>query len=293
MQYLTWLNRNPVSCFKKTLENSMADDFNCLAHRVAAVAGIALISGLAAPALAVADDAPSAPPPPPPPWTINAQAGYVSSKGNTDAQTANLKLDVVNQEFDNWKHELALQYVYGKQNGLATAERFDAMWQTNYKFSDRMYVFGQLLGDNDKFNGFEYQTTISAGLGYSVIKTNANVLDVQLGAGYSRSKPVTLVENTNGDVIGHIGLPVESQAVATTTIGYTHTFNASTKLINTLYAETGHLDTLVKEDLGLQVSMSKSFALTAGYEIRLNTAPPAGAERKDELVTLNLTYVKK
>ncbi len=268
----------------------MSGDFKQRAGVCSNVAGFLLIFSLLAPALVVADDVPA---PPPPPWTVNAQAGYVSAKGNTDTQTANLKLDVINQEFDNWKHELSLQYVYGRQNGLTTAERFDGMWQSNYQFTSNLFAFGQLLGDDDRFNGFEYQATASTGIGYTVLKTTADMLDVQLGVGYSHSKPVTLIDNTVGDVVGHIGLPIQSQAVATTTIGYTHTFNASTKLINTLYAESGHLDTLVKEDLGLQVNMSKSFALTAGYEIRYNTMPPAGAEKKDELVTLNLTYVKK
>jgi len=266
----------------------MTNKFNQLAGYVAAVTSVALLT----PALAMADDAPAAPPAPPPPWTINAQAGYVSSKGNTDAQTANLKLDVVHQ-YDNWKHELSLQYVYGKQNGLATAERFDGMWQTNYQFTPRFFVFGQLLGDNDKFNGFEYQATASTGIGYSVLKLPSDTLDVQLGVGYSRMRPVLLIQDANGNVIGHTGLPEQSQAVATTTLAYTHTFNSSTKLIDTLYGESGHLDTLVKNDLGLQVNMSKQFALTAGFEIRYNTSPPAGAEKKDTLVTLNLTYVKK
>ena len=51
---------------------------------------VVLVAGsLAAPAFALADDAPA---PPPPPLVVKAQVGYVSSHGNTDAQTANAKL---------------------------------------------------------------------------------------------------------------------------------------------------------------------------------------------------------
>lgn len=258
---------------------------------------LALAASGAALAQATAPAAPAAPeapktPPPPPPWVINAQAGYVSSRGNTDATTANVKLDVIHQ-YDEWKHELSLQYVYGTQNGFTTAERFDGMWQSNYDFSSNLYVFGQLLFDDDQFNGFEYQATASTGLGYSVLKTTATTLNVQLGAGYSRMRPMTLIDDANGDVIGHTLLPVQGETVATTTIAFTHAFNASTKLLDTLYAQSGHLDTLLKNDFGVQVNMSKALALTAGYEIRINTNPPAGMERKDTLTTLNLTYTLK
>ncbi|HTY49685.1 MAG TPA: DUF481 domain-containing protein [Steroidobacteraceae bacterium] len=255
---------------------------------------LGLIASSAVLAQAPSPAAPAAPaaPAPPPPWLINAQAGYVSSKGNTNATTANVKLDVVHQ-YDVWKHELSLQYVYGTQNGYTNAERLDAMWQSNYNFSGRLYVFGQLVFDDDQFNGFEYQGTASAGLGYSIFKTAATMLNVQLGAGYSRMRPMTLIDDANGNVVGHTLLPVQDETVATTTIDFTHQFNAATKLLETLYVQSGDLDTLLKNDLGLQVSMSKSLSLTAGYEIRLNTNPPVGTERKDTLITLNLTYTRK
>src|SRR5665213_556927 len=95
------------------------------------------VAVLAIPVLVRADDAPA---PPPPPWVIKAQAGYVSSHGNTDAQTANAKLDVV-YNVEAWKHELQLAGLYGKANDIVSAESLDAQWQSNYNLTHRLFVF--------------------------------------------------------------------------------------------------------------------------------------------------------
>ena len=132
---------------------------------------------LVAPVMVMADDTPA---PPPPPLTVKAQIGYVSSHGNTDAQTANAKIDAA-YVVDAWKHELQLAGLYGKSNDIVSAENLDAQWQTNYNFTNRLFAFGALHYADDKFSGFQYQETISAGAGYSFVKFADATLDAQVG----------------------------------------------------------------------------------------------------------------
>jgi putative salt-induced outer membrane protein len=245
-------------------------------------------------ALAMADDPPaapaSAPPPPPPaPLTVKAQIGYVSSHGNTDAQTANAKFEVI-YVVDAWKHDLQLAGLYGKSDDIVSAERFDAQWQSNYNFTDRMYVFGLLHYDDDKFSGFQYQETASSGLGYSVVKLADATLDVQVGYGYRRLRPELIDQAPDGEVISRTPLGVESGGVAVATIKGMYAFNSSTKLTEVANVETGSDDTLLQNDLGLQVNMTKALAITVGYEIRHNSSPPAPLVKTDTLVTFNLAY---
>ena len=164
---------------------------------------------LAVPAMAWADDAPA---PPPPPLVVKAQAGYVSSHGNTQAQTANAKLDVT-YTVDVWKHDLQLAGLYGKSNDIVSAERIEAQWQSNYNFTDRLFAFGALRYEDDKFSGFQYQETVSAGAGYSIVKLADATLDAQLGVGYRRLRPELLVKDATGDVISRTPLDVETGAV--------------------------------------------------------------------------------
>jgi putative salt-induced outer membrane protein len=240
---------------------------------------------LPAAACVLADDAPA---PPPPPLTVKAQAGYVSSHGDTNAQTANVKLGVVYTAGD-WKHDLELAGLYGKSNDIVSAERFVAGWQSNYNFSPRMFVFGALDYNDDKFSGFQYQETASTGLGYSIVKLAAATLDAQVGIGYRRLRPEVLVTAPDGDVT-RTPQDAESGTVATATIKGSYAFNSVTKLTDVLATQSGSDNTMVQNDLNLQVNMSKALAITAGYEIVHNTSPPAGLTKTDTLVTFNLTY---
>jgi putative salt-induced outer membrane protein len=244
------------------------------------------VSLLAAPLPVLADDAPA---PPPPPLVVKAQVGYVSSHGNTDAQTANAKFEVT-YNVDAWKHDLQLAGLYGESDNIVSAERLDAQWQSNYNFTNRLYGFGALHYDDDKFSGFEYQETVAAGAGYSIIKLADATLDAQLGVGYRRLRPELIDKDASGDVIARTPLEVETGAVATATLKGMYAFNTSTKLTEVLATEAGSDNTLLQNDLGLQVNMTKALAITVGYEVRHNSSPPAGLVKTDSLVTFNLAY---
>ena len=241
---------------------------------------------LLAPVMVLADDTPA---PPPPPLTIKAQVGYVSSHGNTDAQTANAKLDAA-YVVDAWKHELQLAGLYGKSNDIVSAENLDAQWQSNYNFTNRLFAFGALHYVDDKFSGFQYQDTVSVGAGYSFIKLADATLDAQVGVGYRRLRPELLEKDASGDVIGRTPLDGETGAVATANIKGMYAFNSSTKLTDVVAVESGSDNTLLQNDLGLQVNMSKALAIVVGYEVRHNSTPPAGLVKTDSQVTFNLAY---
>ncbi len=69
--------------------------------------------------------------------------------------------------------------------------------------------------------------------------------------------------------------------MATATIKGMYAFNASTKLTDVLAAESGSDNTMLQNDLGLQVNMTKALAITVGYEVRHNSSPPAGLVKTD------------
>ncbi|HEY6455172.1 MAG TPA: DUF481 domain-containing protein [Steroidobacteraceae bacterium] len=239
-----------------------------------------------APVMVMADDAPA---PPPPPLTVKAQVGYVSSRGNTDAQTANAKLDAA-YVVAAWKHELQLAGLYGKSDDIVSAENLDVQWQSNYNFTNRLFGFGALHYADDKFSGFQYQETVSAGAGYSIVKLADATLDAQVGVGYRRLRPELLDKDASGDVIARTPLDGETGAVVTGNIKGMYAFNASTKLTEEVAVEAGSDNTLLQNDLGLQVNMSKVLAITVGYEVRHNSSPPTGLVKTDSQVTFNLAY---
>src|SRR5262249_37089030 len=112
-----------------------------------------------------------------------------------------------------------------------------------------------------------------------------------IGVGYRVLRPETLVKDADtGAVIDRIPLERESEAVGTAGVDFMHQFNASTKLTNKLIVESGSSNTSIKNDLALQVSMSKKLALAAGYSLLHNTKPADNVKRTDTITTLNVVY---
>jgi len=138
---------------------------------------------------AYADDTP-----PPKGWAGQGQAGVVLARGNADATTANAKLDATDTVGD-WKHLLHLAYLYGESASISTAQRLEYGWQSNYNFGKRAFVFGSVNGENDHFDGFVYQVTLSTGLGYKLIDSDSTKLTGTLGFGYRRLQSEQLLHD--------------------------------------------------------------------------------------------------
>jgi putative salt-induced outer membrane protein len=246
----------------------------------------ALVSALAA-SVVLADDAP--PVPPPQGWSGKGQAGYVMSRGNTDSDSANAKLDLADTIGD-WKHLIHLEGLYGRSADITSAERWAAELQTNYQYTPRAYVFGALHYLADEFSGFQYQGDVSVGVGYKFLATASDKLAAQVGAGYRRLRPEVLITDAAGAVIERIPGESAGNLIATAGFDYEHDFNASTKLTDKYLIDSGAGNTQMENDLALVVNMSKKLALSAGFTFQENSQPPAGLQKVNTLTTLNLVY---
>jgi putative salt-induced outer membrane protein len=244
------------------------------------------INGLGVSTPVRADD----PPPPPEGWSGKGQAGYVMSRGTTDTDTANAKVDLTDIVGTDWKHTIDLLGLYGKSSGVTQAERWGAALQSNYNITPRTYAFGALHYLADEFSGFQYQGDLTAGIGYKVLTTDVDKLDVQIGVGYRRLRPEELVKDNTGAVIQRVPLASEGGAVGAFGLAYEHDFNSSTKITEKLAVDAGSGNTQIENDVALVVNMSKALALSAGYSIIENSTPPPGVPRASSLTTLNLVY---
>ncbi len=225
-------------------------------------------------------------------WTGKGEVGYVMARGNSDTDTGNAKLDIA-KEIGVWKHSLALSGLYGKNNDITTAQRWDIRWQSDYKLSERMFAFGAARYEDDNFSGFDYQATLSAGLGYHFINTEATKLTGTLGAGYRVLRPEQLIKDAAGNVVQRIKGERSENVVANAGIDFEQKLTATTTLTDKLLVEAGSDNTYVNNDLALRVSMTGKLALSVGYSVRHNTDPPPGIEKTDQLTTLNLVYMIK
>jgi putative salt-induced outer membrane protein len=220
-------------------------------------------------------------------WTGKGEAGLVVSSGNTDTETANVKFELV-REGGNWKNAFGGVAVYASDSDGATAQRWELSTQQDYNFSPKTFWFGAGRYEDDRFSGFEYQATISTGLGRKFIDTDRTKFTGTAGVGYKVFETRDAFDPDTGVLLQ----PGErsTDAVFRATLDYEHGFTESTKVLDKFTLEAGADNTFYQNDLSLEVKMTDVLALAVGYSVRHNTDPPFGFEKTDTLTTVNLVY---
>jgi putative salt-induced outer membrane protein len=241
------------------------------------------------PALSVwADDAP-APPPPQGVWIGKGQFGFLDSHGNSDAESINGNVDMARYD-GAWKNEIYVGGLYGKSNGVVSAERWETHTQSNYTISGDLFSFGGLRYEHDMFDGFQYQGSVTAGLGYKFLNTDADKLSVQVGVGYRRLRPEDIYKDPDGLVYLRVVHDAMGEAIGTASVDYSHAFNKATLLSNKFLVESGSDNTMLHDEIALTVKMSQKLALSVGYGITKNSNPPPTIDKLDTVATVNLVF---
>ncbi len=216
-------------------------------------------------------------------WKGQGQAGIVFARGNTDTDTANVKLEMAT-EVAKWKHKFGIAALRAATEGDKTAERYEGTWQSDYNISERDYYWAGVRYEDDRFSGFDYQATATTGYGRKFIDSEQTKFVGEVGVGYRRLKtleqlgPPVVASETSGD------------AILRGFLGYETKLTDTTSLIDKLTVEAGSDNTFVSNVFALQVKMSEAFALSLGFDVRYNTDPPAGKKKSDTLTTVNLVY---
>jgi putative salt-induced outer membrane protein len=257
------------------------------AHRTTAHGKFAITLLALVPALTVYAE--EAPPPPQGVFIGKGQLGFLSSHGNSDAESLNANIDVLRYD-GPWKNEVYAADLYGKNSGIVSAERWETWGQSNYTISGDLFAFGGLRYEHDLFDGFQYQASVTGGLGYKIFNTDDTKLTAQVGAGYRRLRPELIDKDASGEVISRTPLEATGNAIATAGVDFSHAFTKTTVFTNKFLMEAGSSNTLLRDDLALTVKMSDKLALSVGYGIKDNTKPPAPLKKLDTVASVNLVF---
>lgn len=209
-------------------------------------------------------------------WRGKGEFGLVSTSGNTDTRSLNLVLEFIYED-ETWRHRLAAGSIYAEDDGETTAERYDLGAQSDYKLTERSYVFGALRYEQDEFSAFEDQSTLTAGYGRQLLDNDIHQLKIEGGLGY-RTSNLQETGETENDVI------------ARGVLDWAWQLTPSTSLTERFLVESGSDNTFMQNHLGLAVAINARFALKLGFEARHNTDAPEGVDETDTLTSANLVY---
>jgi putative salt-induced outer membrane protein len=211
--------------------------------------------------------------------TAKGEVGASFASGNTETESANAALEL-GVKTGKWAHTLGLAGNYGSDSVGTTAQRWEARGQSGYDFTDRTYWFGAGRYEDDRFSAYDFQATVSTGLGYRIIDTERTKLWVQGGPGYRFAEFNETGESEDGTILRG-------------DLGWDYQLTETTKIVERFLVETGSENTYLQNDLGLEVTIKGSLALRVGYQVRHNSDVPPGVDKTDTLTTLGLIYETK
>jgi len=224
--------------------------------------------------------------------TARAEAGVVVSRGNSESDSANARIDIV-AERDVWRNNFGVAGLYGRSAEVTTATRWAARWQTDRKFWRDAYWFTGLGYDDDRFSGFDYQATLTSGIGREFVNNERTKFKAQIGAGYRRLRTEILTLDDDGLVIDREQGESDSDLVTNAAMEYEHSLTDNTKVLAKVTFESGSQNTLSRGDIALQVKMTRMLAISVGFNAINNSNPPPTLKQTDTLSTLNLVYERK
>ena len=220
-------------------------------------------------------------------WTGKGEAGLALASGNTSSKNSNVKLDLATT-VEQWKHAFGGTAAYVATDGETTGQRWEVHEQSDYNFSAKSFWFGAGRYEDDRFSGFDYQATLSTGLGRHFIDNETTKFTGTAGVGYKIFATRDVFDDT-GTVLLEKGKS-DNEVVFRGTLDLSHALTTTTKLLDKFLVESGSNNTFVQNDLGIQVQMTDVLALAAAYSVRYNADPPLGFGKTDTLTTLNLVY---
>jgi putative salt-induced outer membrane protein len=217
----------------------------------------------------VAEEAPADP------WKSSVELGAIINRGNSDNASYQARAESA-YEIEKWRHAAVLEVTGAEESGETTKERYLGTFDTNYKYTARDYVFGALRLERDRFSGFEYQNSLSAGYGRRIIDSKKHRLDGEIGPGVRHSKPEG--GSSDSEVIGR------AKGAYRYTISETSVFNQDVLVL------AGESNTEVESVTALKLKINAALGLRFSYRVKYNTDPPAGTDDTDTTLAVNLLY---
>jgi len=208
-------------------------------------------------------------------WSGEVELGFVKTGGNTDTQALNGK-GKIKQETQKWRNSAAAEAVNIADSGTTTAERYVLSGSTKHKYTARAYAFASAGYENDRFSGFEYQSTEAVGLGYRLLTGPVVILDLEGGPGARQTK-----ENqgdSSNELIAQLGGELDWN------VSETAVFN------QTLTSEIGDKFTRVKSVSSIKTQVIGRLAMKASLTVRHNSSVPVASKKTDTETALTVVY---
>ncbi|MAD44555.1 MAG: hypothetical protein CMH98_06075 [Oceanospirillaceae bacterium] len=209
-------------------------------------------------------------------WKGSAELGYINTSGNTDTTSLNARFGVIHKG-EHWDTTFKADALTSKEDTETSKEKYTASLQFDRNFTEHHYL--ALLGEyeDDRFNGYEYQSLVSAGYGYRAINEEAMQLDLEAGPGYRYDRL-----NEGGET--------EEETILRLALSYFWEINDGVEFIQDVSVDTGSDNTIWKSETGLKSQINGSLATKLTYKLKHTQEVPEDSENTDREFGVTLVY---
>lgn len=232
-----------------------------------------LAVAVAQPALAADDDATAEEKPI---WSGSAELGSIWTNGNTKTSSVNGQVDV-KREGELWVSRAKFSALGSKDDDNVTKEKYNGLVQLDRNITEKFYVAMVAQQERDRFSGFKYQGTATAGLGYHAIKTKSQILDLELAPGYYRER-----ERESGNI--------NESAIARFALNYDWTIREGVSFIEEFSADIGEENKVYRSETGLKSQINGSLATKITYKVKHVDEAPEDKKKTDTEFGVTLVY---
>lgn len=215
------------------------------------------------------------------PFAGEAALDLADVSGNTESRALAADLALV-WEQQRWRERARATAVNEQSSGEATAERYTASGQVDYKLPPAGYLFLLSEYESDRFSGYDYRANAAAGYGRRLLDTDSLTLDAEAGPGYRFSR---LEPGRDDD-----GAADGGEVTARGTLRLEWAITETASLRQDLVVEAGDEATITTSSTRIRSELLDPMSVQIGYQLRNVSETPEDVESTDTRFTVGIAY---
>lgn len=201
-------------------------------------------------------------------WDKSASLGLTVTQGNSD--TVLVTGDVrATRKWTSDTADLGASFAYGENSSVKNNEVFRGFGQWDHLFTERFYGYVRAEALHDAVADVEYRVTLSPGVGYHFIKTDATKLSGELG-------PAVIFEKQGNRETSYFTARVAEK--------FDHKLSDRARLWESVefLPQVDHVENfIVNSEIGVEASLTKKTSLRVYVQDTYDNEPAPGRKKND------------
>jgi putative salt-induced outer membrane protein YdiY len=218
-------------------------------------------------------------------FTLDGELGLILTTGNTESASLKGRLSA-KHEMVSWSNEYLVEGFFrqdevendvGEKETQTQEQSYLLSAQGNYKLENpenRLFVFGSY--QDDRFSGFDFQSTLAAGWSSVLYDTPTHKLTYSIGPGYS------FADRTNGEDA--------SSFIVRGAVDYDWKISETAAFKQRFSTEAGSENTKSRSESSISAKIAEALSMKFSIVLDHNTNVAAGVEKLDTETSVTLVY---